>query len=789
MSASRTSAFLRNLRASALLDEAQLAEIEQWPAAVASNDRTLAQELVTKGVLTRFQAEQILAGRTQGFIIGPYVVCDRIGAGGMGKVYKAIHRQMQRTVALKVLPRARRADPGAHARFMREVRATAQLSHPNIVIAHDVGDEQDVTYLVMEYVAGQDLAQIIAQQGRLEPGRAADIAYQVALALGHAQGRGIVHRDIKPSNILVTEQGMAKVLDMGLARFERDEQQERDAAQLTGEGVVMGTVDYIAPEQARDTHRADTRSDIYSLGCTLYHMLAGRVPFPEGGVAEKLLHHLTQAPTELAELAPDVPEGLSGVVQRMMAKRPEDRYQTPGEVAGALLPWVAPAAVTPPSGVMADPVSVSQDTTSTSTPSTPGPVDEPPTGAGSDVGEPSRPRAVPPWVWGAVGGAVLAGVAAIVFWPRPPTRRAGPPQAESPSTVQRVLTPRSDPGDRDVQPAPEKPTTARATPAQPPEDTTEAERPPTPDVRTARRTDPSRDFANTIGMTMVYIPPGTFRMGSALSGAELAEKFGGREKMFYDEYPAHPVTITKGFHLSAHEVTVGQFRQFVEATGHKTDAETGGQTFRGGKTGGRTFGRGRRMAWRDDAWWRKPGIAQQDSHPVVFVSWNDAVAFCRWLSQKEGKTYRLPTEAQWEYACRGGTQTPHWWGDDVRASATAANIRDQPPYRSDGHAFTAPVGSYRANGFGLYDMAGNVWEWCHDRHFRDYYSISPATDPQGPATGVPRAIRGGGWGNLLREARSAGRRGGNPAQRDPSLGFRVALSAPDAPANPDGPGR
>ena len=326
--------FVGYLRASQLLDEAQVEDVAQWPAAAGGDARALADELVARDMLSRFQADAILDGHTD-FFVGPYTLVDRIGAGGMGKVYKAVHRRMQRLVALKVLPPSKRTDPDARARFMREVHASAKLNHPNIVTAYDVGEEGDVTYLAMEYVPGTSLQVLIRQVGRLAPEQGAEIACQVALALDHAYRRDVVHRDIKPSNILITEDGTAKVLDMGLARFHGADDG------LTRQGVIMGTVDYLAPEQAMDSHTADTRADIYSLGCTLYHMLTGRVPFPGHSSTEKLTKHQMQEPTPVTDVAPAVCADLWAVVRRMMAKHKKDRYQTPIEVACALVPWVS----------------------------------------------------------------------------------------------------------------------------------------------------------------------------------------------------------------------------------------------------------------------------------------------------------------------------------------------------------------------------------------------------------------------------------------------------------------
>ena len=334
--------FLQHLRASQLLDEAQLQTAVEWATPADGDPPTahaLARKLVTDGLLTPFQARCLLAGRTQ-FFIGPYTLVDRIGTGGAGRVYKAIHQFMQRTVAIKVLTQSKRHDPEAQVRFLREARACAKLDHPNIVRAYDVAQEERLLYLVLEYVEGPDLSERIKTRGRLDPMEAARIAQQVAMALEHARQRGIVHRDIKPANILIAEDGTAKVLDMGLARVDQPTRSVKDSTTLTHEGAVMGTLDYLAPEQAMDSHDVDTRADIYSLGCTLYHMLTGQVPFPGGTAAQKLMKHQMRDPVPVTKLAPGVPPDLARIVNTMMAKRPEDRYETPAEVVrvlGALL--------------------------------------------------------------------------------------------------------------------------------------------------------------------------------------------------------------------------------------------------------------------------------------------------------------------------------------------------------------------------------------------------------------------------------------------------------------------
>jgi tRNA A-37 threonylcarbamoyl transferase component Bud32/DNA-binding beta-propeller fold protein YncE len=271
-----------------------------------------------------------------------YRVVRLLGSGGMGTVYEAEHRVMQRLVALKVIKRAYTASAAMLERFRREVRAAARLSHPNVVATYDAEDAGETHFLVMEYGEGTDLGRLVQERGPLPVDRACKYVRQAALGLQYAFEQGMVHRDLKPRNLMLTPDGRVKILDFGLARFASE---AADAAGVTGTGIVLGSVDYIAPEQADHARQADIRSDIYSLGCTLYHLLAGQPPFPTGTLLQKVMAHVKKKPQPLTELRPDLPEGIMPVLERMMAKSPNHRYQTPAEVANALEPFTfAPAA-------------------------------------------------------------------------------------------------------------------------------------------------------------------------------------------------------------------------------------------------------------------------------------------------------------------------------------------------------------------------------------------------------------------------------------------------------------
>jgi serine/threonine protein kinase len=296
----------------------------------------LAEVMVRSGLITRFQAKHMLAGRHRGLILGQYKLIEQLGKGGTGIVFLAEHRQLRRRAAIKVLPHER-SSPETVERFYREARAVASLDHPNIIRAHDVNHEGKVHYLVMEYVEGCSLKDYVDKHGPLCYREAAGYIVQIALGLQHAHERGLIHRDIKPANTLLDKSGTVKILDMGLALFFKE--QDDTLTQDLSRGAVLGTADYLSPEQALDCHEVDIRSDIYSLGATFYTLLMGMPPFHDSKITQKLIDHQINEPPTLHEINRNIPRGLSNIVAKMMAKKPENRYQTPCEVIDALLPW------------------------------------------------------------------------------------------------------------------------------------------------------------------------------------------------------------------------------------------------------------------------------------------------------------------------------------------------------------------------------------------------------------------------------------------------------------------
>jgi serine/threonine protein kinase len=305
----------------------------------------LAGLLVRDGILTVFQAEQFLQGKWKRFNIGKYRVLERLGSGGMGQVFLCEHKLMRRRVAVKVLPTAKAEDASSLERFYREARAVAALDHPNIARAYDIDNDDNLHFLVMEYVDGASFQDIVKKNGVLDVVRACHYIFQASLGLQHAHEAGLVHRDIKPGNVLVDRGGLVKVLDMGLARFFNDEE---DILTKKYDESVLGTADYLAPEQAIDSHSVDIRADVYSLGATFYYLLTGSPPFSEGTIAQKLIWHQTKQPKPIRQLRPEVPEALITVINQMMAKNLQQRFQTPIEVAEALRPWTQTPIGPPP---------------------------------------------------------------------------------------------------------------------------------------------------------------------------------------------------------------------------------------------------------------------------------------------------------------------------------------------------------------------------------------------------------------------------------------------------------
>ncbi len=777
-----------------------------------ADGEAFAAALVRAGKLTPFQAAETLATRGMSLILGDYVLLDRLGAGGMGEVFLARHRHMKRIVALKVVSPQAMKDEAAVKRFQREVEAAARLEHPNIVTAHDSRHDRGVHYLVMQYVEGTDLAALVRQQGRLPVDTAIQCLLQAARGLAYAHREGIVHRNIKPANLLLDTKGVVKILDMGLARLD-----DASTDNLTGTEQVMGTVDYMSPEQAASTHAVDGRTDTYSLGCTLWFLLTGRKIYEGETLMSRMLKHREAPIPSLCTARDDVPYALEEIFQRMVAKLPEDRYASMDDVVRELeslqantsglsrLAASGDSALNVFSEFTQNHTSVKREpagspdklTIPTHNAISPGgdaqTVDYRDGAVGTDPKSdlsvkplPKKPRAgrqkQPPakLIAAAVVG-LLTVLLGLVFMNGRLTDRgvstADSSESRATAIVPKPATP-ANPGD--AGPAPRR-------------------KPPPPaiapfDYKQAKAYQQAWgkylgvpvELKNSIGMPLVLIPPGEFMMGSAPEQSEVAVKMATESGLkpgawqfarLKEELPPHRVTLARPCVLGATEVTIGQFARFVEATKFVTETETlgGGHLYHDAETGEDVYDK--------KLGWRSPGHEVMDNSPVTQLTWNDAVQFCNWLSAQDGlkvcyrkagndswalsnagEGYRLPTEAEWEYACRAGTDTQFSFGDDPMT------LDIYGWYKKNSVGGVHAVGLKVANPFGLFDMHGNAREWCSD--FYGAYAASPAVDPAGPTSGSKRTFRGEYHGYPV-DCRAAYRDRATPSARFANLGFRV----------------
>jgi serine/threonine protein kinase len=404
--------FLQVTRKSGLVEDDRLdAAVAAWPDRDQPLPAALVEKLVEEGILTQWQIDQLRRGKHKGFTLGKYKLLRLLGAGGMSSVYLAEHATLRNKVAIKVLPRHRVDQTSYLARFEREARTSARLNHPNIVRAFDLDTSGEIHFIAMEYVDGIDLQAKVREDGPLPLREALDYVRQAALGLQHAHEEGLVHRDIKPANLILDGRGTVKILDLGLALA----QEEDTSLTKAHDEKVLGTADYLAPEQARDSHAADGRSDIYALGCTLHYLLVGKPPFAEGKLAQRIQAHLRAPPPNLLEARPDVPPAIASLYFQMLEKHPDARPQSARDVADALTAWLAANDAEAAAGRR------------------PPPRRAPPRRSGTETGSPAVDLLPPPAGRAAPGGTSVAGRPGSGI--RPPSGPRRPPSGVRPPPV------------------------------------------------------------------------------------------------------------------------------------------------------------------------------------------------------------------------------------------------------------------------------------------------------------------------------------------------------------------
>jgi formylglycine-generating enzyme required for sulfatase activity len=668
--------------------------------------------------------------------LGQYQIVVLIGRGGMASVYKAYQPNMERFVALKVLPRHLAADPDFVARFRTEAKVIANLEHPNIVPVYDFGESDGYTFLVMRFIDRESLGSLL--QGKPLPfSQILDLIGQIASALDYAYSRGVIHRDVKPGNVLLDEHGNCLLSDFGLAKV------LINSSNLTASGAFLGTPTYASPEQCLGRTDIDQRSDVYSLGVMLYEMVTGQPPFDADtpmGIAIKHIHYPLPSPRTVN---PDLPESVEQVILKALTKDPDERYATAGELSQAL----------------GDAVRESQ-TYRSQLIASPSPLGSAEISPSSGVAT-AQPRRFLKWVWLVVGVAVLSLLLVFVSGSRwlmsasnlhdKDTQEAVVPSIEYPTPL--------------PTPVVEKPTEIPETELLAASPTSLPVASPTLDASVIPECEKlGQTWVSPVdGMTMLCVPAGPFLMGSDEN-----------DRYRDDEIPQRTVHLD-AYWIDQTEVTNAMFAAFVNETGYQTDAENQRWSY--------AYVPGTGWQQQAAADWLHPlgsdsSIEGLDDHPVVRVSWNDAQAYCRWAERQ------LPTEAQWEKAARGEDGRKYPWGDEFYCAY--GNFDDQTLSNSyvmsavrgcDGFSPTAPVGHFPdgASPYGAMDMSGNVWEWAADWYLANYYRNAPDENPLGPSTGTRRAIRGGFWYYNSWDVRAASRGWNPPDFTWHLIGFRCAL--------------
>lgn len=688
--------------------------------------------------------------------LGNYRVLKIIGGGGMGMVLQAEDPRLQRLVALKVMHPDMASKPGARERFLREARATAAIEHNHIIHIYAVDEDRGVPYLAMPLLKGMPLDQLLARGKPRKLEHILRIVREIALGLDAAHRRGLIHRDIKPGNIWIeSEAGRVKILDFGLA-LPTGEQ-----SHLTQSGMIVGTPNFMSPEQAAGG-QIDARSDLFSLGCILYRMCAGVPPFRGRDIMAILTALAVETPRLLREFNTRVPAELEALTAQLLEKEPKRRPASARDVAQAIRK-------------IEKQLAAEAEGTTALLNAAAAPVVEPMNelparldpfeGIDNDLSsEPAVPKAASgkpkklPWI--AIGLALLllsAGVAAIVVMKVESPNGTLIVEIEGDDVETRVKGKKLTITDKKANRTYDLTIEGQTNPMNLP--TGEYEIAVSDDSGLKLRTKEfaiARNDKTAVRVTMtpkVAARPAKDKVLEELAKTrfpfsaerakslqerwadalgvkmELTNSLGMKFRLIpageFDLAPNYHVIISKPYYLGVHEVTVAQFREFVKDTAYRTSAERnpdGGASRIDGD-----------WAHKPEFTWKHKGVSQGDNYPIGQLSWNDAVEFCNWLSKKEHKTYRLPTEAEWEWACRAGNAAKYHFGDDANLLREYAWFSDNSEGRSH------PVGEKKPNAWGLFDMHGNASEYVID--WMGPRPTGKVIDPRGPQEGVHRMVR------------------------------------------------
>jgi len=647
--------FLQRLFDSGILTEQNFNALEQKKIHH-QNVESFIKDLIESKLLTKFQAEQIIAGKGESLAFGKYIIQEKLGAGGMGQVYKAYHPEAAKLVAIKVILPQGKFDTESIKRFEREVKASEKLVHPNIIAVLDSGSSKGSLFMVMELIEGKDLFELINEKGKLAIKEAVAYIIQAARALEHAHANGVIHRDVKPANLIADSQGLLKIVDMGLAKIQEGENEDK-ISMLTTNTAIMGSADFMSPEQTVSTKNVDTRTDIYSLGASFYFLLTAKVMYPQKATFSKLISHRQAPISSLKFMRPDVSQKLDDIYTKMVAKKVEDRYQSMTKLildlealekestTQNLLKQDAvlnPFQVNGVNFLDLDDISI-----------------KPKKSAGIFANKKIAMFCA--------GLFVVVGLLVILFIPKN-------------TMVKNDLNNTDD---------------AQEAFLEPPFDFNQAQEAQQALAKTlGLAVETTVDLGRGVNLAMILIPQGKFMMGSPFS-----------EPGHKSDEAQHQVVLSRPYFIGKNEVTQEQWETVMGDNPSQT---------KGAKL------------------------------PVTNISWNDCQNFISKLNAKTESNYRLPTEAEWEYACRSGSKSAYSVGDKI--TKNDANYEN-----AKGGA--KPVGSYKPNAFGLYDMHGNVWEFCSDWY--GAYSPGKSLDPMGVNNGRDHVLRGGSFfvdGLLLRSS-------------------------------------